>query len=64
MLQLILDNIPQRVFWKNRDLFYLGANQPFLRDAGLESLEQVLGIDDFGLHWKASADVYRADQAR
>ena len=61
MLQLILDNIPQRVFWKNRDLFYLGANQPFLRDAGLETLEQVLGIDDFGLHWKASADVYRAD---
>ena len=27
MLQLVLDHIPQRVFWKDREGRYLGCNQ-------------------------------------
>lgn len=34
MLQLVIDHIPQRVFWKNTKLEYLGCNDAFARDAG------------------------------
>ena len=34
LLPLIMNNIPQAVFWKDRDLVYLGCNQAFADDAG------------------------------
>ena len=34
MLEAVIDNIPQRVFWKDRELRYLGCNNAFARDAG------------------------------
>ncbi len=61
VLQLVLDHIPQRVFWKGRDLRYLGANLPFLQDSGVESLEDLIGKEDFDLSWKANAELYRSD---
>jgi len=41
MLEAVIDNIPQRVFWKDRDLHYLGCNNAFARDADLAYNEQV-----------------------
>jgi PAS domain S-box-containing protein len=61
MLQLILDNIPQRVFWKDLDFRYLGCNQPFAQDAHLKTAADILGRNDFDLSWKDSAALYRAD---
>jgi len=49
MLQLVLNSIPVRVFWKDRDCVYLGCNQHFARDAGLESSEQIIGKKDLEL---------------
>ncbi len=37
MLQLVLDTIPVRVFWKDTAERYLGANMLFARDAGVVS---------------------------
>ncbi len=61
MLQFVLDNIPQRVFWKDREFRYLGCNLPFARDAGLRSPEDIIGKDDFELTWVETAHLYRAD---
>jgi PAS domain S-box-containing protein len=61
MLQLVLDNIPQRIFWKDRNFNYLGCNQTFANDAGLKSPEEIIGKHDFELSWKDSAHLYRAD---
>ncbi|MFI5330499.1 MAG: PAS domain S-box protein [Desulfobaccales bacterium] len=61
MLQLIIESIPVRVFWKDYDLRYLGCNTQFARDAGLEHPQQLLGKDDFAMGWKDQADLYRAD---
>lgn len=61
MLRLILDTIPVRVFWKDQNLNYLGANQPFARDAGLQSPEELIGKDDYQMGWAPQADLYRAD---
>ncbi|HMD96451.1 MAG TPA: PAS domain S-box protein [Terriglobia bacterium] len=61
MLQLVLDNIPQRVFWKDRNSVYLGCNRAFANDAALSSPADVIGKNDFDLSWKETAELYRAD---
>ncbi len=61
MLQLILDNIPQRIFWKDRNSIYLGCNRNFANDAGLSNPDDILGSNDYEMPWKsAEADYYRS----
>ncbi|MBI4928563.1 MAG: PAS domain-containing protein [Anaerolineae bacterium] len=60
LLQLVLDNIPQRVFWKDLSRKFLGANQPFLTDMGLASLQDLVGRTDAELLSKEFADWYDA----
>lgn len=59
MLQLILDNIPQSVFWKNVDSVYEGGNRSLLAEAGLQGIDQLLGKTDADLRWKDQAEHYR-----
>jgi diguanylate cyclase (GGDEF)-like protein/PAS domain S-box-containing protein len=61
MLQLIIESVPARVFWKDSDFRYLGCNTLFARDAGFSHPEQLLGKDDFGMAWKEQAELYRGD---
>ena len=61
LLQAVIENAPIRVFWKDLDLRYLGANSAFARDAGLDRPEALLGKTDFELGWKDQAESYRAD---
>jgi diguanylate cyclase (GGDEF)-like protein/PAS domain S-box-containing protein len=61
MLQLVIDHIPQRVFWKDTQFAFLGCNQAFSRDAGLGSPEEIIGRTDFELAWRANAEIYRKD---
>ena len=61
MLQRVINNIPQHVFWKDRNLCYLGANTIFARSGGLRSPAEIIGKSDFDLAWKRSAEAYRAD---
>jgi diguanylate cyclase (GGDEF)-like protein/PAS domain S-box-containing protein len=51
MLETVIDNIPQRIFWKDLESRYLGCNMAFARDAGLAYPEQVVGKTDFDLPW-------------
>lgn len=51
MLRLVIDNIPQAVFWKDQSLSYIGCNQVAAIDAGLEDPEQILGKTDWDLAW-------------
>lgn len=61
MLQLVLDTIPQGVFWKARDFSYLGGNRAFLRDCGFASADELIGQRDEQLFRQDSAERYRAD---
>jgi PAS domain S-box-containing protein len=63
MLQLVLDTIPVRVFWKDRDSVFIGCNSLFAKDAGLTSPEEIVGKTDYELGWKEQADLYRSDDA-
>jgi len=64
MLRLVLDNIPQRVFWKDRQMLYLGCNRVFAADTGLVDPEAIVGKSDFELSWREFAPLYRADDAQ
>lgn len=47
MLELVLNSIPQAVFWKDRRSVYLGANHVARKAMGLSESDSVVGIDDF-----------------
>ena len=64
MLQTILDSIPQRVFWKDRNCVYLGCNRVLALDAGLSDPAGIIGKTDFELDWKGTAELYRRDDLR
>ncbi len=61
LLQTIIDTAPMRVFWKDRDLRYLGCNPAFARDAGKSGPNELLGLDDYAMGWADQAELYRAD---
>ncbi|RZM77716.1 GAF domain-containing sensor histidine kinase [Leptolyngbya iicbica] len=50
-LQVVLDNIPQYIFWKNLDSVYLGCNQRWAEMAGFNNPSEVVGITDADLPW-------------
>jgi diguanylate cyclase (GGDEF)-like protein/PAS domain S-box-containing protein len=64
MLQTILNTIPQRVFWKDRNCTYVGCNRAFATDAGLNNPAEIIGKSDFELAWSGTADRYSAEDKR
>lgn len=46
LLQIVLDSLPFRVFWKDKDSVFMGANLGFLEDINVPSLDEVIGKDD------------------
>jgi PAS domain S-box-containing protein len=61
LLQLIMDNLPIAVFWKDCNSRYLGCNKQLMLDAGLSSMEEIVDKTDFDLPWKREAPLYQAD---
>lgn len=61
MLQLVMDNIPQFIYWKDRDFIYRGCNQNFARILGLKSPTDIIGLTDYDLPIpEEQAEHYRA----
>ncbi|MHA1148236.1 MAG: PAS domain S-box protein [Promethearchaeota archaeon] len=52
MIQLVMDNIPQYIFWKDKDSVYMGCNKNFADIAGLDDPEEIVGKTDNDLPWK------------
>ncbi len=55
----IIQALPARIFWKDKNLVYLGCNQAFARDAGFRDAAQIIGKDDYQMSWREQADLYR-----
>jgi len=65
LLQLVLDNIPQYIFWKDRNSVYLGCNRNFAIIAGLNNPLEIVGKTDYDLPWKKEeSDFFRECDAR
>ncbi len=61
MLRSVLDNIPQRVFWKDRNSVCLGCNKAFALDCGYEDPSELVGKTSYETASAATADRYHAD---
>ena len=48
-LRLIMDSIPQQIFWKDTDLVFRGCNKNWAMYAQLDSPESVVGKTDYDL---------------
>jgi PAS domain S-box-containing protein len=58
-LRLIVNNIPQSVFWKDRNSVYLGCNHNFAQGSGVGVPENVIGKTDYDLSWtREESDSY------
>lgn len=63
LLKNLINTIPARIFWKDRDSRYIGCNPLFLQDASIEYEEDIIGKTDYDMVWKEQAEAYRADDA-
>lgn len=61
MLEYVLNHIPERVFWKDRNCRFLGCNQVLANDAGLSGPEDIIGLSDNDLPWHADASRLQKD---
>ena len=60
LLDNVLSNVPASIFWKDRNSVFLGVNNRFARDAGLENPQEIVGKTDYDLAWtREQADFYR-----
>ncbi len=57
----IINAISVRVFWKDKNLVYLGCNAVFARDAGFSDPAEIIGKDDYQMGWRDQAELYRSD---
>ncbi|MDF7807929.1 PAS domain S-box protein [Pontiellaceae bacterium B12219] len=59
-LRTIIDTVPVSIFWKDRNLTYLGGNLAFAQKAGLKSPDDLIGKTDFDLAWsREESEIYR-----
>jgi diguanylate cyclase (GGDEF)-like protein/PAS domain S-box-containing protein len=56
----LLDNLPQKVFYKNTDLIYIKVNPGYARDLN-RTPEDIAGKTDYDLYPPALANKYRTD---
>ncbi|MCA9906916.1 MAG: PAS domain-containing protein, partial [Anaerolineae bacterium] len=54
LFQIMLDSIPVRVFWKDRDGVFVGCNRLFAEDVGLKATYLVRGKTAADMPWSAA----------
>ncbi len=65
LLNLVIENIVQSVFWKDRTGRYLGCNMNFARELGFHNAEEIVGKRDEDLPWsERQAEYFHACENR
>lgn len=65
MLRTVMDNIPQAIFWKDKNSVYLGCNNTFAEYAGIDEPSEIIGLTDYDLPWtKSESDSYLESERR
>ena len=59
----LLENLPQKIFFKDRNLVYVSCNENYARDLKIKSNE-IAGKTDYDFYPKELAEKYRADDKR
>ena len=63
VLTQVLDALPVRIFWKDRESRYLGCNKLFANDAGVDDPREFVGKSDFYFYHPDQAKAFRDDDA-
>ncbi|MEM7467941.1 MAG: PAS domain S-box protein, partial [Pseudomonadota bacterium] len=58
-LKLVIDSVPDRVYWKDTRGCYLGVNRQFEIEAGLKDDSEVIGKTDADMPWAEHAQQYQ-----
>ncbi len=58
-LELIIDTVPQGIFWQDRELRYLGCNEYFAELADFSDPDDLVGKTDDELWWSDDADRFK-----
>jgi PAS domain S-box-containing protein len=61
MLQRIINLLPTRIFWKDKNGVFLGCNTILAMDGGKKTPDEIIGKTDFEMSWNKQADDYRKD---
>jgi len=60
LIEGLLNTLPAGVFWKDKNLSFLGCNLQFAKDAGFDDPSAIIGKDDYEIGCpKEDADRYR-----
>jgi two-component system, NtrC family, sensor kinase len=60
LLRLVMDTLPEHIFWKDRHSVFLGCNQKLADVAGVATPADIVGKTDYDLAWKREeADFFR-----
>ena len=62
MWNAIVNFSSQKIFWKDKDLRFVGANVNFLRYYGFDSQKAVLGKTDIDMGWHVNPAIYFSDE--
>ncbi len=61
--RMLLENLPQRIFYKDRNSVYVSCNENYARDLHIKS-DEIRGKTDYEFYPKVLAEKYRADDKR
>ncbi|MCP4474043.1 MAG: PAS domain-containing protein [Gammaproteobacteria bacterium] len=64
ILETIIDNLPEYVYWKDRNLVYTGGNRNMLTRLGTTSMGKIIDKNDcdFGYSKKQAREIHAADK--
>jgi PAS domain S-box-containing protein len=61
--RILLENLPQKIFFKDRNLVYVSCNDNYARDLKIKA-EEIVGRTDYDFYPKELVEKYRADDKR
>jgi PAS domain S-box-containing protein len=61
MFNQVIETIPVRIFWKDKNLNFLGCNSLFAKDSGKKNASEIIGHNDFELGWEREGKLYQGD---
>jgi PAS domain S-box-containing protein len=63
VLVQVLDTLPVRIFWKDRESRFIGCNRLFAQDAGVFEPSDFIGCSDYFFYPPEQASAFRDDDA-
>jgi PAS domain S-box-containing protein len=64
LLRNLIDNVPDRIYAKDRESRFIVCNEAMIRRMGLTSMNEIVGKSDFELLPREMAERFRADELK